>query len=218
MRPFGDGYEIVAGERRWRAAQAAQLHEIPALVRELDDRGAFELALIENVQRSDLNAIEEARGYRRLVAEFGHTQEVLAKIVGKARSHVANLLRLLDLPASVQTLVEDGKLSMGHARAIAGSADPEALAAKVVASGLSVRATERLAAGQRSPPRPRHALTANPASDPNVESLEAQLAEAIGLPVALSLSTNGASGSLSIRFDSMDQLDWLAARFSAVAR
>lgn len=217
VRPLERGFEIVAGERRWRAAQAAQLHEIPAVVRALDDRGAFEIALIENVQRSDLNAIEEARGYRRLSGEFGHTQETLAKFVGKARSHVANLLRLLELPGPVQDLVEDGSLSMGHARAVAASADPVALAAKVIAGGLSVRATEKLAAGLRGP-RPRHALAAAVApADPNVEALEAQLAEALGLPVALSVSAGGASGSLTIRFDSLDQLDWLAARFSAVA-
>ncbi len=215
VRPSGSGYEIVAGERRWRAAQAAQLHEIPALVRDLDDRGAFEIALIENVQRSDLNAIDEARGYRRLADDFGHTQDALSKIVGKARSHVANLLRLLDLPASVQSLVEDGKLTMGHARAVAASSDPEGLAARVVAGGLSVRATEKLAAGLRDRPRPRHTLAV--ANDPNVEALEAQLAEALGLPVALSVSPGGSTGSLTIRFDSLDQLDWLAARFSALA-
>ena len=215
VRPIDDGYEIVAGERRWRASQAARLHDIPALVRVLDDRGAFEIALIENVQRADLNAIEEARSYRRLAADFAHTQESLAKIVGKARSHVANLLRLLDLPASVQALVEDGSLSMGHARAVAAAADPEALAARVVQRGLSVRATEKLAADLRVAPRTRPPRAVPPAGDPNVEALENQLAETLGLPVALSLTSGGSSGSLTIRFDSLDQLDWLAARFSA---
>ncbi len=213
VRPVASGFEIVAGERRWRAAQAARLHEVPALVRELDDRSAFEIALIENVQRSDLNAIDEARGYKRLASDFGHTQETLARIVGKARSHVANLLRLLDLPDSVQKLVEDGSLSMGHARAVAASADPEGLAARAVQQGLSVRATEKLAAALAGRPRPRHALTVL-SSDPNIEALETQLAEALGLPVALSVSPGGASGSLTIRFDSLDQLDWLAGRFS----
>ncbi len=217
VRPLDGGYEIVAGERRWRAAQAAQLHDMPALVRSLDDSSAFEIALIENVQRSDLNAIEEARGYQRLSSDFGHTQDALAKIVGKARSHVANLLRLLALPAEVQELVENGSLSMGHARAVAASADPAALAARVIAQGLSVRATEKLAAGLRTS-RPRHSLApAAGSNDPNIDALEAQLAEALGLPVALALSASGASGSLTIRFDSLDQLDWLAGRFSAVA-
>lgn len=214
VRPVANGrYEIIAGERRWRAAQAAALHEIPAVVRELDDRTAFEIALIENIQRSDLNAIEESRGYRRLIDEFGHTQQVLAGIVGKSRSHITNLLRLLELPVPVQTLVEDGALSMGHARALAGAANPEALARRIVAEGLSVRTTEQLAAGDRvKPVRPRHALERPAAADPNADALELQLAESLGMPVALSVAQGGESGSLTIRFASLDQLDWLCAK------
>jgi ParB family chromosome partitioning protein len=214
VRPVSNGrYEIIAGERRWRAAQAAALHEIPAVVRELDDRTAFEIALIENIQRSDLNAIEEARGYRRLIDEFQHTQQVLAGIVGKSRSHITNLLRLLELPEPVQTLVEEGTLSMGHARALAGAGNPEVLARRVVAEGLSVRATEQLAAGERGKPvRPRHALERTVTPDPNADALELQIAESLGMPVALSVAPGGESGSLTIRFASLDQLDWLCAK------
>ena len=216
VRPVAGGrYEIIAGERRWRAAQAVGLHEIPAVVRVLDDRMAFEIALIENIQRSDLNAIEEARGYRRLIDDFGHTQAVLAGIVGKSRSHVTNLLRLLELPESIQSMVEVGQLTMGHARALATAADPEALAQRVVAEGLSVRAIEEIAAG-RSKPQPRHALSkpagATGSNDANADALEIQLSESLGMPVALAVATGGESGSLTIRFASLDQLDWLCAK------
>lgn len=216
VRPADDGrFEIIAGERRWRAAQAAGLHEMPAVVRALDSRQAYEIALIENIQRSDLNAIEEARGYKRLIDEFGHTQQVLADIVGKSRSHVTNLLRLLDLPEGVQAMVEDGRLTMGHARAVAGAADPLALADQAVKQGLSVRALEQLAAGRgggagRGGTKPAAAPIA--ANDPNSEALEMQLAEAIGMPVALSVAPGASSGSLTIRFASLDQLDWLCAK------
>jgi ParB family chromosome partitioning protein len=216
VRPVAGGrFEIIAGERRWRAAQAVGLHEIPAVVRALDDRMAFEIALIENIQRSDLNAIEEARGYRRLIDDFGHTQAVLAGIVGKSRSHVTNLLRLLELPETVQSMVETGQLTMGHARALATAADPEALAQRVVAEGLSVRAIEEIAAG-RSKPQPRHALSkpgaAGGGQDANADALEIQLSESLGMPVALAVATGGESGSLTIRFASLDQLDWLCTR------
>lgn len=213
----GGRFEIVAGERRWRAAQAAGLHELPAVVRSFDDRTAFQIGLIENIQRSDLNAIEEARGYRRLMMDFGHTQQALAGLVGKSRSHVTNLMRLLDLPEAVQAMVEDGRLAMGHARALAAATDPLALAQRTVAEGLSVRAVEELAAG-RSKPQPRHGLDrpASPAgtaaNDPNIEAIEVQLAESIGMPVALGVERGGSVGSLTIRFASLDQLDWLCAR------
>ena len=217
VRPVGnDRYEIIAGERRWRAAQGAGLHEMPAVVREMDDRTAFEIALIENIQRSDLNAVEEARGYKRLIEEFRHTQQALANIVGKSRSHITNLLRLLELPEPVQAMVEDGRLAMGHARALAGASDPVAIAERVIREGLSVRASEQLAAGEKSP-RPRHALvptTVTPvaSNDANIDALEVQLAEGLGMPVALSVAQGGASGSLTIRFASLDQLDWLCAK------
>lgn len=215
VRPVSDGrFEIIAGERRWRAAQAAGLHELPAVVRPLDDRAAFEIALIENIQRSDLNAIEEARGYKRLIEDFGHTQQVLSNIVGKSRSHVTNLMRLLDLPEEIQTMVESSQLAMGHARALIGAEDPVALAKKVVAEGLSVRTIEALVAG-KVPPKPRHALAPpapTPANDANVDALEIQLADSIGMPVALSVAPGASSGSLTVRFASLDQLDWLCAR------
>ena len=216
VRPIaGDRYEIIAGERRWRASQAAGLHEIPAVVRDLDDRMAFEIALIENIQRSDLNAIEEARGYHRLIGDFGHTQQALSAIVGKSRSHVANLLRLLDLPDPVQTMVETGQLAMGHARALIGAVDPVALARRVVAEDLSVRSIEALVAG-KAMTKPRHALAqpngAQPANDANVDALEVQLSEGLGMPVALAVAPGASSGSLTIRFASLDQLDWLCAR------
>jgi ParB family chromosome partitioning protein len=216
VRPVSGGrFEIIAGERRWRAAQAAGLHEMPAVVRPLDDRTAFEIALIENIQRSDLNAVEEARGYKRLIEDFGHTQQALSTIVGKSRSHVTNLLRLLDLPDAVQAMVEAGTLAMGHARALIGAADPVALAQRVVSEGLSVRSIEALVAG-KAPARPRHALSqphgAPPANDANVDALEVQLAENLGMPVALSVAPGASSGSLTIRFASLDQLDWLCAK------
>ncbi len=213
VRPLGNGrHEIVAGERRWRAAQAAGLHEIPAVVRPLDDRTTFQIALIENIQRADLNAVEEARGYRRLIEDFGHTQQELGEIVGKSRSHVTNLLRLLELPPAVQAMVEDGQLAMGHARALVGSTDAEALAKRTVAEGLSVRAVEQLAAG-RTKPRPQHAVPPPAAApDANADALEMQLAESLGMPVALAVAPGGSSGSLTIRFASLDQLDWLCAK------
>ena len=153
VRPIDDGgFEIVAGERRWRAAQLAQLHAIPAIVRDIDDASTAEIALIENVQRQDLNAIEEAEGYRQLIEHFGHTQDDVGRIVHKSRSHVANLLRLLDLPEFVRQSLVNGGIGMGHARAIASSDDPEALTREIVARGLSVREAERLAKKVRPGP------------------------------------------------------------------
>jgi ParB family chromosome partitioning protein len=215
VRPIGDGrFEIIAGERRWRAAQAAGLHEVPAVVRPLDDRTAFEIALIENIQRSDLNAIEEARGYKRLIEDFGHTQQVLSNIVGKSRSHVTNLMRLLDLPTEIQTMVESSQLAMGHARALIGAENPVTLAKRAITEGLSVRTIEALVAG-KTPPKPRHTLAPTPSSaanDANVDALEIQLADSLGMPVALSIAPGASSGSLTLRFASLDQLDWLCAK------
>jgi ParB family chromosome partitioning protein len=213
VRPIAGGhYEVVAGERRWRAAQAAQLHEIPVVVRELDDSTAFEIALIENVQRVDLNAIEEAEGFARLMREFGHTQEALAKLVGKARSHVANLLRLLDLPEAVRAMVIERTLSMGHARALVTATDPLGLANRVVAEGLSVRATEALAASKGTLAGSRsRARQADPEIDQNLAALSSQLGNAIGLPVLITMASPD-SGSVLIRFSSLDQLDLIAIR------
>ena len=215
VRPHGGRHQIIAGERRWRAAQTAGLHEIPVMVRTLDDGQVAEIALIENIQRADLNAIEEARGYQKLIAEFGHTQAALGDIVGKSRSHVTNLLRLLDLPGSVQALVEAGALSMGHARALVGADNAEALAQAAVKQGLSVRALESLVAGSRA--RSAKPRTAAPpaASDPNSDALEEQLAETLGMPVALQVAPGATSGSLTIRFADLDQLDLLCARLGA---
>ena len=212
VRPLDHArYEIVAGERRWRAAQAAQLHEIPVVIRDLDDAAAFEIALIENVQRSDLNPIEEALGFARLMRDFGHTQEALAQIVGKARSHVANLLRLLDLPSDVRMMVEDGRLSMGHARALASSPDPHELALRVIAGGLSVRQTEALV-------RTAVAATATPRRpverDPNLAGLERQIADALGMPVSIAIGKQPGRGSMTIDYSTLDQLDVLCGLLS----
>ena len=209
VRPVGESYEIVAGERRWRAAQAAQLHDMPVVVRDLDDAEAFELALVENIQRADLNPIEEAESYKRLIADYAHTQDALAQLVGKSRSHVANLLRLLDLPQAVRDLVIDGKLSMGHARAIAAAPDPESLAEQVVARGLSVRQAEALAAAARgrvytksaAPPRGR-------AKDADTRALESMLSESLGLTVAIE------ANALRIAYSDLDQLDMLCRKLT----
>jgi ParB family transcriptional regulator, chromosome partitioning protein len=212
VRPHAGRHQIIAGERRWRAAQAAGLHEMPVIVRSLSDAQVAEIALIENIQRADLNAIEEARGYQKLIAEFGHTQAALADIVGKSRSHITNLLRLLDLPNNVQMLVASGALSMGHARALIGHADAETLAERAVKQGLSVRALEASVAGNKArPPRPR-AAAAPVANDPNSDALEEQLAEALGMPVALQVAPGASSGSLTIRFADLDQLDLLCSK------
>lgn len=215
VRPHAGRHQIIAGERRWRAAQAAGLHEVPVVVRRLDDGQVAEIALIENIQRADLNAIEEARGYQKLIADFGHTQAVLADIVGKSRSHITNLLRLLDLPASVQSLVESGALSMGHARALVGAANAEELAERAVKQGLSVRALESLVAGNRAKPKMPRGAPAPSANDPNSDALEEQLAEALGMPVALQVAPGASSGSLTIRFADLDQLDLLCAKLGA---
>ena len=215
VRPLDDRHQIIAGERRWRAAQAAHLHEIPVIIRQLDDGQVAEIALIENIQRTDLNAIEEARGFQKLIAEFAHTQAALADIVGKSRSHVTNLLRLLDLPAKVQTLVESGALSMGHARALVGADNAEALAEQAVKQGLSVRALEAAVSGGKArTSKPRAAGAAAP-NDPNSDALEEQLAEALGMPVALQVAQGATSGSLTIRFADLDQLDLLCSKLGA---
>jgi len=209
VRPHGHRFQIVAGERRWRAAQKARLHEVPAIVREFSDEETLEVALIENIQRADLNAIEEAQAYSRLMADFGHTQEELGKLVHKSRSHVANLLRLLDLPDDVQTMVVDGRLSMGHARAIAGAPDPSALAQEVVSRGLSVRETEKLA--QANKPKSRKASTPAPI-DADIAALERQLGELLGVGVTVRHAGNG--GTLALQYSNLDQLDMLCQRLT----
>ena len=213
--PDGQGFQLVAGERRWRAAQRAGLHQIPALVRDLDDAATYEIALVENIQRQDLNAIEEASAYRRLIDDFGHSQEVLAKLVGKSRSHVANLMRLLDLPAGVQDLVSDGSLSMGHARALVGVDDAEAIAHRVVKEGLSVRAVESLVREGRGGGRkasPDHKAM-DGGRDPDILAVERHLSELLGIGVAIQYAGDG-KGALTLKFASLDQLDMICQRLS----
>ena len=213
LRPQGDGFEIVAGERRWRAAQRARLHTIPAIVREIDDSTAAEIALIENVQREDLNAIEEAEGYRQLVERHGHTQDDIAKLVHKSRSHVANLLRLLDLPDFVRQSLLRGDISMGHARAVLTAPDPEALIRDVIAKGLSVRQTEERARSVK--PTAGADVARSGVSKPvdaDVVALERQLGDTLGLKVAI--ANNGSKGTVTLHYSSLDQLDLVCQRLS----
>ena len=198
-------YEIVAGERRWRAAQVAQLHEVPIVLRELSDGETLQLALIENVQREDLSALEEAEGYRRLMEEFGYTQETLAGVIGKSRSHIANTLRLLKLPEGVRDLLATGQISAGHGRALLTAPAPEALARKVVAKGLSVRETERLAEGSKGKSAAKKAPAASAGKDSNTQALERDLSALLGLKV--SINFRGSGGELVIHYNTLDQLD-----------
>ncbi len=216
VRPKGkDSYEIVAGERRWRAAQAAGLHQVPVVIKELSDEEALEIAIIENIQRHDLNPIEEALGYKRLMDEFSHTQNALGKAVGKSRSHIANMLRLLTLPEAVQKLMQDGALSMGHARALITAEDPAALAKLVVKDGLSVRQTEQMAKSHKE--NGKSAKTAKPSKpsskDADLEAFENELSVAIGLKVELD-TQDGESGVLKIHYKSLEQLDDICAKLN----
>lgn len=217
VRPLSNGrYEIVAGERRWRAAQAIPLHDVPVVIRELDDAAAFEIALIENIQRADLNPIEEAEGFARLVRDYGHTQEALGKIVGKARSHIANLLRLLELPDAVRQLLQTGALSMGHARALIGSPDAPALAERVVRQHLSVRQTEALVRAQSSTgSSPRRAKLSR---DPNVAELELKLADALGMIVQIASGETAGKGRMIVDYSTLDQLDLLCSLLNGQPR
>jgi ParB family chromosome partitioning protein len=201
-----DSFEIIAGERRWRAAQRAGLHELPIVVLDVSDVEALELAIIENVQRSDLNPLEEATGYQSLASEYSHSQEDIAKIVGKSRSHIANTLRLLDLPDAVLILLDEGKVSAGHARALIGTADPSALAALVVNRGLNVRQTEKLAKFGRSKLTPRPRVE----KDADTRALERDLTARLGLHVAV--SGQGESGHVTIQYKTLEQLDLVIAR------
>jgi len=203
-------YEIVAGERRWRAAQAAQLHEVPVIIRELSDEGLLEIALVENIQRADLNPLEEASGYLRLIDEFDHTQESLAKVVGKSRSHVANALRLLTLPETVQRLVDQGQLSAGHARALIGADDPTGLAAKIVKSGLNVRQTEALVKREKSPRK--SAQSTVPRNDPDTMALERTVSDLLGLKVNIEFRGENVGGKVVVHYGNLDQLDEIIRR------
>ncbi|TAG22068.1 MAG: ParB/RepB/Spo0J family partition protein [Rhodobacterales bacterium] len=204
-----DIYEIVAGERRWRAAQLAQLHEVPVVIRELDDSEVLEIAIIENIQRSDLSAIEEALGFRQLMTRFGHTQEKLAEALSKSRSHVANLLRLLTLPADVQDMVRDGSLSAGHARALIGSPKAAEMAAQIVAKGLSVRETEKLVKTQATAKAPAQKSAAGSSKDADTRALEADLSANLGMQVRIEHAPGGEAGQVTIRYESLEDLDIL---------
>lgn len=217
VTPHGPGqWRLVAGERRWRAAQKAQLHEIPALVRELDDREVTALALIENLQREDLNPVEEARAYHRLAEFEGMTQAEIAKLVDKSRSHVANLQRLLALPESVLDLVEDGSLSMGHARALIGSESPVEFAEEAVSRHLSVREVERMVRKRASGPHaPRRARgQRDPASSSDIAAVQGHLEEFLGLPVRINADADPRSGAVTIRYRTLDQLDLICQRLT----
>jgi len=207
-----DRYQIVAGERRWRAAQRARLHAVPAIVRDFDDAEVLEVAIIENIQRADLNPVEEAQGYRRLMDRFGHTQERLAKAMGKSRSHVANLLRLLRLPEPVLDLLRDGSLTAGHARALVPSADAAALARRIVDEGLSVRAAERLADPKRPGRSGKPPVVA--AKDANTVEIEGELGAALGLPVSIDHDAAADGGRVTIRYGDLQALDRLVRRLT----
>lgn len=229
VRPIAEGqYEIVAGERRWRAAKLADLSEVPVIIREMSDKTALELALVENIQRADLSPIEEAHGYQRLMDEFDYTQEELAEVIGKSRSHIANMLRLQALPEAVKELMEKGELSMGHARALLGTQNPEELALEVVRKGLSVRQTEALTRRDPNKPVGRPRKPAGMASgtgqggnaayhgaptgskDPDIIALEDTLSENLGLRV--SIDDRGNSGQITIQYTNLEQLDDILQR------
>ena len=221
VRPLGAGrYQLVAGERRWRAAQRARLHEIPALVRQLGDSEVSALALIENLQREDLNPIEEAAAYQRLNDSEGLSQADIARMVDKSRSHVANLMRLLALPGEVQAMLQDGRLQMGHARALITAPDPAALAQDVVARDLSVRATERLArkalrgAGDGEAPQRKARAARNPAEDADIAAVQRHLEDFLGLKVTIAADADPRSGTVTIRYRTLDQLDLICQRLT----
>ena len=206
------GYQIVAGERRWRAAQRAQLHRIPVLIRELTDTEVLELAIIENIQRADLNAVEEAMGYRQLMDKFGHTQEKMAEALGKSRSHIANLLRLLNLPPEVQEYLQSGQISAGHARALVPATDPVALAREIIAKGLSVRQTEALAKSKKPGVTQKRQL--KPTKDADTRAIESDLSAHLGAKVSIDHKAGGESGELRIKYSDLEQLDGLCQLLS----
>jgi len=209
VRPLGgESYEIVAGERRWRAAQIAQLHDVPVVVRELADAEALEIAIIENVQRADLNPIEEAAAYQELITQFGRTQEQVAQEVGKSRPHVANTIRLLRLPDSVKALLQDGKLTAGHARTLLGAADPEARAREILAGEMTVRQAE-----QRSRKARAKGGSGKPPKDPNVSDMETNISNTLGLKVEI-IHRGDKGGDVRVRYSTLEQLDEIVRRLS----
>lgn len=211
-------YEIVAGERRWRAAQMARLHSVPVVVRDFSDDEVLEIAIIENIQRADLNAVEEALGFKQLMESYGHTQEKLAEALSKSRSHVANTMRLLSLPDDVLTMIRSGKLTAGHARALIGTPDPLALAAKVVGSGLSVRETEKLARNASTNPASRSPKSGRSEKDADTRAIEADLSANLGMGITIDHDVSGEGGVLRIRYRDLEQLDMLCQVLSVVPR
>lgn len=211
VRPAGDPnqFEIIAGERRWRAAQRAGLHEVPVIVREVDDREALELAIIENVQRVDLNALEEAQGYEQLIEQFQYTQQDLAQVIGKSRSHVANTMRLLKLPLEVRQMVSSGVLTAGHARTLITADDPLSAARQIVEGGLSVREAEALGQKGTTPKAQAHAAQVR---DADLVALEKRLSDATGLRIEIHNRANGESGRVEIRYKTLEQLDTILAK------
>ncbi len=215
VRPQGEGrYQLVAGERRWRAAQKARLHQIPAIVRELDDREVMALALIENLQREDLNPVEEARAYRRLADQEGMTQAEIAAMVDKSRSHVANMQRLLDLPDDVLGLVAAGSLSMGHARALIGHADASVLARRAADEKLSVREVERLARRNAGPARENVRKPPPEADNADIAAVQSHLEDFLGMPVRIVTERSPQQGTVTIRYRTLDQLDLVCQRLT----
>jgi ParB-like partition proteins len=210
-----DAYEIVAGERRWRAAQAAGLHEVPVVIVDIDDKTSLEYAILENVQRADLNPIEEAQGYSRLMAEFSYTQEKLSKVIGKSRSHIANMMRLSDLPDPVKTLLVNRQITAGHGRALLSVRDPAAVAKRILDQGLSVRQVEEIAQADQSGAPPKletKSLKVKAEKDPDTRALEKALQDVLGLTV--SIDHKGQGGELRIRYKTLEQLDGLCRRLN----
>ena len=216
VRGAPDAFEIIAGERRWRASQIAGLHEVPIVPVDVSDSDALEIAIVENVQRENLNAMEEAQGYHALVNEFKRTQDEIAKVVGKSRSHVANMMRLTKLPAEVQAYISSGQLSAGHARALIGVPDPSAAAKRIVEEGLNVRQAEALAhdegVPERKPQKPRSAGGGGKVKDADTLALEKQVSDALGLKVSIDHRESG--GSVTIRYRDLDQLDGIVQKLA----
>ncbi len=217
-KPGQDLYEIVAGERRWRAAQIAQLHELPVIVRDFSDSEVLEIAIIENIQRAELNSIEEALAYRQLMDRFGHTQEKIAEALSRSRSHIANLLRLLALPEDVQQMVKSGTLSAGHARALITTGNATELALQVVGRGLSVRDTEELVRKSAIDPAKRRALRRRGEKDADTRALESDLSANLHMSVQIDHLPSGEGGKLTISYRSLDQLDLLCRVLSVIPR
>ncbi|MFO0292716.1 MAG: ParB/RepB/Spo0J family partition protein [Rhodospirillales bacterium] len=208
-------YELIAGERRWRAAQAARLHEIPAVVKDLSDREALEAALVENIQRQDLSPLEEAEAYLRLSEEFGHTQDAIGQALGKSRAHVANTIRLLGLPRAIRDMLAEGKLDAGHARVLLTAPEPEALARRIVAEGLSVRQAEALARlAKGKPTKSRGTKDAGVLRDADTRAMEKRLEAATGLGVSLQHRAGSGAGSVTFRYSTLEQFDDLVARLA----